>query len=112
VRVQEWRAANPGYGRGRPRRSLALQDPLVEQVVDSNEETAHFRTAEGQEALQDLLGNQLVVLIGLIAHFTDSTLQDSIADTIRRLGSLGADILASGGSHARQTSVAPRAPPS
>ncbi|MGH8548660.1 MAG: hypothetical protein ACRERU_08705 [Methylococcales bacterium] len=44
-------------------------------------------------ALQDLLSNQVVVLIGVIAHLTGTALQDDIAETARRLIGLGRNIL-------------------
>jgi hypothetical protein len=56
-------------------------------VHESHEETATL-------ALQDALRLQGPVLIGLIAHLSDSTLQDDIASTARGLLQLGQDILA------------------
>jgi len=47
------------------------------------------------------------VLIGLIAHLSDSTLQDDIAQTSQRLLQLGQDILAGKARDAHQTGVAP-----
>jgi len=41
ARVQAWRVAHPGYGRGRHRAPLALQDSLIVQVPDSVEECAN-----------------------------------------------------------------------
>jgi hypothetical protein len=40
ARVQAWRAAHPGYARGRRRSPLALQDSLMAQAVEAIEETA------------------------------------------------------------------------
>ena len=111
TRVRRWRAANPGYAQGRVRKPLALQDPLSAQVIDLNQESGDFRDKTPGETLQDLLSDQTPVLIGFIAHLIDSTLQDSIVESVRHLQSLGADILATGGSHDRQTSASPRAPP-
>jgi hypothetical protein len=65
--------------------------PLVEQVP----------------ALQDALGLQDPVLIGLISQLTDSTLQDSIAVTVRRLLELGQDILSGTTLDARKTPLTP-----
>jgi hypothetical protein len=53
-------------------------------------------------ALQEIISAQPFVLLGLIAHFTDSPLQDDIVLTSRRLIELGQDVL--GGRM-------PRAPP-
>jgi hypothetical protein len=97
LRVQVWRAAHPGYWR-RPRghsvampgAPVALQDLCLPQVLESAGE------AQGilQPALQDLLLDQPAVLIGFIAQFTGSALQDDIARSARRLVELGHDILA------------------
>jgi hypothetical protein len=97
VRVQAWRAAHPGYWR-RPRRHraatpgalVALQDLCPAQVIES---IADAQTAR-QPALQELLRDQPAVLIGFIAQFTGSALQDDIARSTRRLLELGHDILA------------------
>ena len=97
ARVQAWRAAHPGYwrrARGQrgppPAQPLALQDLCPVQVVeitgDSELTTNH--------TLQDLWRDQPAVLIGFIAHFTGSALQDDIATSTRRLIELGHDILA------------------
>jgi hypothetical protein len=56
-------------------------------VPESHKESASL-------ALQDSLRLQGPVLIGLIAHLSDSTLQDDIASTARGLLQLGQDILA------------------
>ncbi|MDB6090688.1 MAG: hypothetical protein JWN85_3472, partial [Gammaproteobacteria bacterium] len=47
------------------------------------------------------------VLIGLIAQLTNSTLQDSIAVTVRRLLELGHDILSGATHDARKTAPTP-----
>ena len=68
ARVREWQRNHPGYWRNTAR---------------------HKR-----RTLQDALRLQGPVLIGLIAHLSDSTLQDDIASTARGLLQLGQDILA------------------
>ena len=97
ARVQSWRVAHPGYWRrpggqrGAPLApALALQDLCLQQVVES---AAHSPVIL-QPALQDLWRNQPAVLIGFIAQFTGSALQDDIARSARRLVELGHDILA------------------
>ena len=58
ARVQAWRAAHPGYSRGRVRSSPALQEPLPTQVPDPTEECANHAEvpkASAVLALQDLL---------------------------------------------------------
>jgi hypothetical protein len=97
ARVQAWRAEHPGYWRRPDSRSVAvaavpvaLQDLCPPQVI----ETAGESEAVLQPALQDLLRDQPAVLIGFIAQFTGSALQDDIARSARRLVELGHDILA------------------
>jgi hypothetical protein len=64
-----------------------------------------------QPALQDLLLDQPAVLIGFIAQFTGSTLQDDIARSTRRLLELGHDILAGRVGDDHQTCALSRAGP-
>lgn len=100
-RVRVWRAAHPGYWRSHRRRgAAALQDALAPEVIESAEDFA-------TRALQDALRLQGPVLIGLIAHLSDSALQDDIATTTRALLQLGQDILGGRVNDARQTGVAP-----
>jgi hypothetical protein len=90
-RVRVWRADHPGYWRT-PRRDpgVALQDALIPQLFEPNDKIEDPSVL----ALQDALSAQGPVLIGLIAHLSDSTLQDDIANTARGLLQLGQDILA------------------
>lgn len=89
-RVQQWRKANPGYWRRKPKsRKNALQDSLNSELSENNSDTIKFE----HNALQDLLNAQPFVLIGLIANFTGSALQDDMDMTIRRLQQLGQDIV-------------------
>lgn len=100
-RVRVWRGEHPGYWRSHRRgRRVALQDALRLQVVETHEDLAC-------RALQDALRCQGPVLIGLIAHLSDSALQEDIASTTRRLLELGQDILSGQTPHAAQTSTAP-----
>jgi hypothetical protein len=94
--VQAWRAAHPGYGRGRHRAPLALQDLLIVQVPDPIEECANrdeIAAAPAAPALQDPLSTLPPALAGLIAHLFDVTLQDDMAATTRRLVELGHDVI-------------------
>ena len=84
-RVQQWREAHPKYWRRSP---SALQDPLIKEPADITKDNVDF----GNNALQDLLNVQPLVLLGLIAHFTGTALQDDIDFTLRRLQQLGRDI--------------------
>ena len=80
ARVQLWRSAHPGYWRrakgerrDRPEAPVALQDLCPAQAIEiagNAQELLH-------PALQDLLLDQPAVLIGFIAQFTGSTLQDA-----------------------------------
>ena len=87
ARVQGWRRDHPGYARRRSPPSRApLQDVLRAQGVDSSSQSAGL-------ALQEIISAQPLVLLGLIAHFTDSALQDDIVLSSRRLIELGQDVL-------------------
>jgi len=89
-RVQQWRKANPGYSRKMPRnKKNALQDPLITEHAEINTDKRKLET----DALQDLLTAQPAVLLGLIANFTGSALQDDMEITLRRLQQLGLDIV-------------------
>lgn len=100
ARVRAWQHAHPGYWRNTSRyKRRTLQDAHAVQVIE--------RPADNAAALQDALRLQGPVLIGLIAHLSDSTLQEDIAQTSRRLLQLGQDILSGGKSDAPQTSAAP-----
>jgi hypothetical protein len=98
-RVRVWRTTHPGYWRAhRRRKPVALQDALEPKTLIKSDSCTLGESIQQVPALQDALGRQDPVLIGLIAQLTDSTLQDSIAVTVRRLLQLGQDIL-SGGTH-------------
>jgi hypothetical protein len=87
ARVQAWRCAHPGYGaRARRHEGLALQEDCRAQAVDSSLQCAGL-------TLQEISRAQPLVLLGLIAHFTDSALQEDIAAASRRLIELGQDVL-------------------
>ena len=96
ARVQAWRAAHPGYSRGRVRPSRALQDLLTPQVPDAVEESANraeLPEAPAVVALQDLLNAESPLLAGLVAHLFQPALQDDMASTTRRLVQLGRDVI-------------------
>jgi hypothetical protein len=91
-RVRDWRASHPGYAR----RSLVctetapeLQEILTAQAIEINEENGQVEIS----ALQDLIASQPVVLIGLIAFLSGSSLQEEIVATGQRLRQLGEDFL-------------------
>jgi len=69
ARVQAWRAAHPGYGRGKPRRAPALQDFWIQEVPDSVEQypiRGEIAALPSASPLQDLLEAPSPVLAGLI----------------------------------------------
>ena len=112
ARVQAWRAAHPGYSRGRARPSRALQDLLTPQVPDAVEESANrARVPEAPEvlALQDLLIAESPLLAGLVAHLFQPALQDDMASTTRRLVQLGRDLFNGGRSEGSQAGNSARA---
>jgi len=101
-RVQQWRAKNPGYWKkARNSRDVnhALQETLTVQVTDNNKETRYPK----DNALQELLIAQPVVLIGLIAHLTGTALQDDIVSTGQKLRQLGEDFLSQSHIHSGET---------
>ncbi len=87
IRVQEWRKENPGYGK-KSKKSSTLQDTLNSQPIENTGDNESVK-----DALQDSIRQQPPVIIGLIASFTGSTLQDNIAKAFLRMQQLGQDIL-------------------
>ena len=108
ARVQQWRVQHPGYWRKSPLVSRALQDHSLSQVVDKSRESGLLVSA----ALQEVLSAQPFVLIGLIAHLTDATLQDDIVFQAHRLHQLARDVLNQGVCHAQTSTAARPAAPS
>lgn len=105
ARVQAWRATHPGYWRRGRNSALALQDLSRVQAIEPQSNPATL----ANPALQEVLAAQPAVLIGLIAHISDSTLQEDIALAWRKLLQLGQDILHGGAGDASQTAVMSRA---
>ena len=112
ARVQAWRLAHPGYRRGKPRASRALQEPLIPQAPDSIEESA-VRVEVSQPApsaaLQDSSLAPSPLLAGLIAHLFELSLQEDMAHTTRRLVQLGHDMINGGRGEASQATPLPAA---
>ena len=112
-RVQEWRKEHPGYWRRKSGKTvIALQETLNQQPPE-NMDTADLPSG----ALQDIINTQHIVLLGLIANFTGSALQDDIAITVRRLLQLGQDVVnnsthSKGGQHGIETTHLSRRGPS
>ena len=93
TRVQEWRKAHPKYWRRKGTSTPnTLQDDCTLQPVNNKEETGILNSI----ALQDDCTLQPTVFVGLIANLIDSTLQDDIARTLRRMHDSGQSILGMG----------------
>ena len=93
-RVQQWRAEHPGYWKrhpGKPRRTL--QEACSKQVTVPQELTPKQAPQVSPPALQELCEVKTPLLVGLLAHFTDTALQEDIATYARRLIARGQDIL-------------------
>jgi hypothetical protein len=98
-RVQEWRIANPGYSCRKKdtlqehcqENTIEIQEVKMDPVVGKPEFVAG--KSEIQQALQDICKMEPAVLIGIIAIFTGSTLQEDIAETIKIMHQMGLDIL-------------------
>ena len=115
ARVQGWRAEHPGYwrrpGGQRVQKAVALQEVCPAQAVEIKQPSPPLADSPPQHALQDLLSFQPAVLIGFIAQFTGSALQDDIVRSTRQLIELGQDILAGRVGDAHQTGALPGASP-
>lgn len=80
VRIQQWRAAHPGYWRRRVRLGrYNIQGDLAAVVREL--------------ALQDVIDAHFSLVIGLVSHLAGTALQDEIATEIRRLTLLGHGVL-------------------
>ena len=84
-----WREANPGYWK-RSGRSRSQQDACSAEETENQEVMA----PQEESAQQDPLLMQLAVFVGLIAKLTDSTQQETIDRSVRRLHALGNEVLA------------------
>jgi len=89
-RVQEWRRNNPGYWRRKPTsKKRALQDHCPEKELQNQS----IEAVVAKDALQDHWMIQPAVIVGLIAKFCGSVLQDDIEKNLRAMQTLGSDIL-------------------
>jgi hypothetical protein len=90
TRVRQWQKEHPGYWKNSARtRNRTLQDPCSNQPIAKEELT----TNSPERTLQDLRSMQTPLFVGLISMLADSTLQENIALTTRRLIAKGYDIL-------------------
>jgi hypothetical protein len=93
-RVQAWRAEHPGYWKQSPRKPRrTLQETCSEQAPVSEELAPTPVSQASPPALQDLCEVKTPLLVGLIAQFTDTALQEDIVTYTRRLIAKGQDIL-------------------
>lgn len=88
-RNRAWRRANPGYWKGSQGQGTQ-QGPSPAQCADNQEDKA----SQAELAQQDPSLAQLTVFVGLIAKLTDSTQQETIDGSVRRLHALGQQVMA------------------
>lgn len=93
-RVQQWREAHPGYWKAQARKPRhTLQETCSVQVPVQQELLSAEAPQVSQPALQELCEVKTPLLVGLIAQFTDTALQEDIVAYTRRLIARGQDIL-------------------
>ncbi len=93
-RVQQWREAHPGYWKAQARKPRrALQETCSEQKPVPQELLPAEAPQVSRPALQELCEVKTPLLVGLIAQFTDTALQEDIVAYTRRLIARGQDIL-------------------
>lgn len=96
-RVQRWRQKHPGYWKSsRQKTDPAPKEEWSTQDVDNQGVKPSRDLVTEDQPLQDLSVSQLLVLAGLISMITGSTLQDHIAEMLRRLEDRGRDVLGMG----------------
>lgn len=95
ARVQAWRAANPGYGRGPRKAPAALSEPLQEMMNPQTTPGQEPATRDDAVALQETWRAQPPLLVGLIAQLAGMALQEDIAPLLRRLITRGQALLES-----------------
>ena len=88
-RNRRWREVNPGYWK-------RSQDPGTQQDAFSAQHTddQEVMGSQVERTQQDPSLMQLAVFVGLIAKLTDSTQQETIDRSVRRLHALGNEVLA------------------
>lgn len=93
-RVQQWRAEHPGYWKRQPRKPRrTLQEACSTEVALCQEPAQKPAPQDSLPALQELCQVKAPLLVGLIAQFTDTALQEDIVTYTRRLIARGQDIL-------------------
>jgi len=90
TRVRQWQKEHPGYWKNSARRQRrTLQDACPKQPIVPE----GLIPASAARTLQDLCSLPIPLFIGLISMWTNSTLQDDIVTTARRVIAKGHDIL-------------------
>jgi hypothetical protein len=104
-RVQKWRLKMKAQASPN---ALPKKDVLQDDCPDNSQEIQGDSSPAAPVLLQDDW-MQNPVIIGIIAWFSGSALQDDIAGTLRRVHTLGLDILNNpqGGHHAHETTGKP-----
>ena len=93
-RVQQWRKEHPGYWKRRsPKPRPALQETCPLQSPPAQSVATAPLPDPYPPALQDLCRVQTPLLVGLIAQFSDTALQEDIVTFARRLIAKGQTIL-------------------
>ncbi len=93
-RVQQWRKDHPGYWkRHPPKPHPALQETCPAQLAPAQSVAPAPLPEPSRPALQDLCRVQTPLLVGLIAQFSDTALQEDIVAFTRRLILKGQTIL-------------------
>ncbi len=93
-RVQEWRKAHPDYWKKKSEKSAPPKptEVLAAQGVDPDRVLV-TQPPQSSRTLQDVCITDHPVFIGLISMIFQSTLQEDIASTTRKLEARGRDIL-------------------
>jgi hypothetical protein len=92
LRVKAWRAAHPGYARGRPGRPPKPSCALQEDCQPQSTVLPEVKPTLGESALQEMIVTQSLILTGLIVQLTGEALQDDIGQTLHRLIRLGQQV--------------------
>jgi len=93
-RMRQWRAEHPDYWKQRSRKPhRTLQETCSVQVAVGEKLARNQAQQVSPCTLQDLCEVKTPLLVGLIAQFTDTALQEDIATYARRLIARGRDIL-------------------
>lgn len=96
ARVQAWRAAHPGYSRGKHSSERPRSTDSSTATSTCQGQTSCNGGSAAPAALQDPCTPSEPLLTGLIAHLFHLTLQEDIVLTTRQLVKLGHDVMKRG----------------